>query len=202
MPPRILQLRRPQLILRHRPSSLPLIQHRLLLNLDAEGPPRHCTASRRLPFAAMPLYEIIVDIDSYKEFLTGCSQSAVTRWTEPDAHGRRWPDEAILTLGFRSISETFTSKLKCCPGVLIETVAGPGEQETGSRALISSLRTRWTLQPTSRGPNVETEVRVDIDYRMRHIASDFLIASYVPQVLEAVVKLFERRAYEKLRETS
>lgn len=199
-----MQLRRPQLILRHRPYSSPLIHHRLFLNYDVEGPPRHFTAVRRLPFLAMPLYDIIVDIDSYKEFLPGCSESEVTRWTEPDADGRRRPIEAILTLGWRRLSETFTSKLKCDPGVLIETVAGggPGEPESGSENILSSLRTCWTLRPISRGAKAETEVRVDINYQMRGILFDTLTVSSMPQILESIVILFERRADEKLGLTS
>ncbi|KAI0397271.1 hypothetical protein F5Y17DRAFT_391311 [Xylariaceae sp. FL0594] len=91
-------------------------------------PPQTLTASRRLPYNHKALYGVIADIDSYSAFLPYCSSSRVTSWTaapDPD-FGRRWPTRADLTAGWGGIEQTYTSRVNCVPGSVVEALSGQG----------------------------------------------------------------------------
>ncbi|KAI1367418.1 hypothetical protein F5Y08DRAFT_66500 [Xylaria arbuscula] len=91
-------------------------------------PPQTLTASRRLPHNHVALYNIIADIDSYSAFLPYCSSSRVTSWTaqaDPE-FGRRWPTRADLTAGWGGLEQTYTSRVFCVPGSIVEALSGDG----------------------------------------------------------------------------
>ncbi|KAI0201305.1 hypothetical protein F4808DRAFT_133676 [Astrocystis sublimbata] len=97
-------------------------------------PPQTLTASRRLPYNHAALYALIADIDSYSAFLPYCSVSRVTAWSHPDpqndtdpllAH-RRWPTRADLTAGWGGLEQTYTSRVLCVPGSIVEALSGDG----------------------------------------------------------------------------
>ncbi|KAK7954840.1 Polyketide cyclase/dehydrase and lipid transporter [Apiospora saccharicola] len=144
---------------------------------DANAPPQHLTARRTLPYASDRLYEIIADIDSYPRFLPYCAAARVTHWTNPPPASspspgigestRRWPTQADLTAGWGGLQETYTSRVFCVPGSIVEAIsgeAGPeipaaelarlGLRDPGPRAgiggrggVFKSLVTRWTVRP-------------------------------------------------------
>ncbi|TRX95359.1 hypothetical protein FHL15_003690 [Xylaria flabelliformis] len=89
-------------------------------------PPQTITASRRLPYNHAALYAIIADIDSYSAFLPYCSASRVTAWTahEDPTFGRRWPTRADLTASWGGIEQTYTSRVLCVPGSIVEALSG------------------------------------------------------------------------------
>ncbi|KAI1131976.1 hypothetical protein F5Y10DRAFT_232429 [Nemania abortiva] len=91
-------------------------------------PPQTLTASRRLPYNHAALYSLIADINSYSAFLPYCSASRVTAWTahaDPE-FGRRWPTRADLTAGWGGIEQTYTSRVFCVPGSIVEALSGEG----------------------------------------------------------------------------
>lgn len=123
------------------------------------------TATRILPYPSHSVYQLITDVDSYATFLPYCTASKVTSWSSPDAHDTRWPSRADLTVGYGAYSATFTSKLFCVPGSVVEAHSGtataatsiPREQlahhqhelETPpvDNDVFESLWTRWTVRP-------------------------------------------------------
>lgn len=147
---------------------------------DPNAPPQHLTARRTLPYASERLYEIIADIDSYPRFLPYCASARVTHWTNPPSAcassspadtnpqtQRCWPAQADLTAGWGGLQETYTSRVFCVPGSIVEAIsgeAGPeipaaelarlGLRDPGPRAglggrggVFKSLVTRWTVRP-------------------------------------------------------
>ncbi|KAI1166406.1 hypothetical protein F5B18DRAFT_607142 [Nemania serpens] len=137
MPPTRLLLLRPRLprsrLLRPRPSSPKHVQHlptRTFLSSILPSPlaPQTLTASRRLPYAPAAVYALIADIDGYSAFLPYCGASRVTAWTaRPDpVFGRRWPARADLTAGWGGLEQTYTSRVFCVPGSVVEALSGEG----------------------------------------------------------------------------
>ncbi|KAK8001801.1 polyketide cyclase/dehydrase and lipid transporter [Apiospora marii] len=147
---------------------------------DANAPPQHLTARRTLPYASDRLYDIIADIDSYPRFLPYCASARVTHWTNPPPSSsspaeetnpqaqRRWPAQADLTAGWGGLQETYTSRVFCVPGSIVEAISGeaspeipaaelarlglrdpgPGAAAGGGRGgVFKSLVTRWTVRP-------------------------------------------------------
>ncbi|KAI9829504.1 MAG: hypothetical protein M1819_006324 [Sarea resinae] len=90
----------------------------------AAAEPQTLTATRTLPHAASSLYKIISDVASYSAFVPYCQSSTVTRWSAPDAQGRRWASEADLSVGWGGVQEKFTSRVFCAPERVVEAVSG------------------------------------------------------------------------------
>ncbi|KAI1115838.1 hypothetical protein F5Y14DRAFT_409466 [Nemania sp. NC0429] len=92
--------------------------------------PQTLTARRRLPHAPAAVYALIADIDSYSAFLPYCSVSRVTAWTsardDPVFGRRRWPARADLTAGWGGLEQTYTSRVLCVPGSVVEALSGEG----------------------------------------------------------------------------
>ncbi|KAI0430833.1 hypothetical protein F5Y09DRAFT_306629 [Xylaria sp. FL1042] len=142
-------------------------------------PPQTLTASRRLPYNHIALYNLIADIDSYSAFLPYCSTSRVTSWTthkDPE-FGRHWPTRADLTAGWGGLEQTYTSRVFCVPGSIVEALSGQGARSGiapdvlarhglkdepssvpsptrrtgngGEEGVFKTLVTRWTVTPVT-----------------------------------------------------
>ncbi|KAF2972577.1 hypothetical protein GQX73_g984 [Xylaria multiplex] len=174
-----------------RPTSLPFrfppspIRHQrrgFLSSILSSSPvpPQTLTASRRLPYNHAALYSLIADIDSYSAFLPYCSSSRVTSWTaEKDPEfGRRWPTRADLTAGWGGLEQTYTSRVFCIPGSIVEALSGEGARSgiapdilarhglkdepyyspsstvrsghNGEEGVFKTLVTRWSVTPVER----------------------------------------------------
>lgn len=139
-------------------------------------PPQTLHARRVLPFPVSHLYTIIADIDSYRHFLPHCTASQVTAWTAATTQQQqqqRWPALADLTVGWGLFTQSYTSRVYCVPGEIVEAVSGSasttiptdrlrqiGYDVSGSTrarspgmspGIFDSLVTRWTVRPAPAG---------------------------------------------------
>ncbi|AEO56118.1 hypothetical protein MYCTH_2300663 [Thermothelomyces thermophilus ATCC 42464] len=148
-------------------------------------PPKTVRARRLLPYTPAQVYALIADVDSYKHFLPHCAHSRVTKWTTPPKHPpaqaaatttttpTRYPALADLTVGWGPFTQTYTSRVYCVPGEVVEAVSGSadtsiprevlrsvgyelGEECGGGRpprmeGIFESLVTRWTVKPAGVG---------------------------------------------------
>ncbi|KAK3685416.1 dehydrase and lipid transport-domain-containing protein [Podospora appendiculata] len=154
-----------------------------LPNLSS-GPsaPQTIHARRTLPYPPSQIYSLIANIDSYSSFLPHCASSTVTGWTSPPpAHShqpldasssnnnnKRWPARADLTVGWGPFTESYTSRVYCVPGSIVEAVSGAARTSIPAstlshvgynlaaegavrpgEGLFESLVTRWTVQPVA-----------------------------------------------------
>ncbi|KAK5630739.1 hypothetical protein RRF57_006454 [Xylaria bambusicola] len=164
---------------------------------SAPVPPQTLTASRRLPYNHAALYSIIADIDSYSAFLPYCSSSRVTSWTahkDPE-FGRHWPTRADLTAGWGGIEQTYTSRVFCVPGSIVEALSGDGARSgiapdilakyglkddpitapastigsghSGEEGVFKTLITRWTVTPNTSGGRGEQTEWSDVNLNIR-----------------------------------
>ncbi|KAI1199534.1 hypothetical protein F5X97DRAFT_117461 [Nemania serpens] len=120
---------RPLLLLRRNQLRNPQHTHTRPFLTSILAPPQTVTASRRLPHAPAALYALIADIDSYSAFVPYCSASRVTAWTAAAADPvfrRRWPARADLTAGWGGLEQTYTSRVFCVPGSVVEALSGEG----------------------------------------------------------------------------
>lgn len=175
-------------------------------------------ASRTLPYPSAPIYTIIADVPSYASFLPYCQRSTITHWSAPDAlTGRKWPSIGILTSGFGNLTESFTSRVYCVPGRVVESVGGktqttlPTEQiahhlegqaearvgTEGSEGLLTHLRNTWTVEEV--GHN-QTRIELSLEFRFANPLYAALSAGAAPKVAEAMVRAFEERVRGLLAE--
>ncbi|KAL1836619.1 hypothetical protein VTJ49DRAFT_4867 [Mycothermus thermophilus] len=165
----------------HRPFLLSALAN-LTPDISPDGrppPPKTLHARRVLPYPPDHIYTLIADIDSYRHFLPHCPHSLVTHWTKPQQQDQqrqnptRHPARADLTVGWGPFTQTYTSRVYCVPGSVVEAVSGAAEttipwetlravgyepsadQEHALRTMegiFESLVTRWTVRPVA-GPH-------------------------------------------------
>ncbi|KAF9692244.1 hypothetical protein EKO04_009375 [Ascochyta lentis] len=178
-------------------------------------------ASRTLPYPSAPIYSIIADVPSYASFLPYCQRSTITHWSAPDAvTARRWPSIGILTSGFGNLTESFTSRIYCVPGEIVESVGGATStslsrdqiahhlddagraaeariRTEGSEGLLTHLRSTWTVLALG---GSETRIELALEFAFANPLYAALSGGAAPKVAEAMVKAFEERVRTLLRE--
>lgn len=192
------------------------------------SPAQSLSATRILPYKSSSLYTLIADVDSYSSFLPYCQESKVTKWSAPDKNGKRWPSEADLKVGWGGIQETFTSRLFCVPGSVVEALGGEAtttlskedlEHHSASlnnpavaNSIFQSINTRWTVKPFHYKPPTgrpqtektvhpardQTEVHLSIDFQFGNPIYAALSQAVAPQVAGIMIEAFEVRARKLL----
>ena len=171
--------------------------------------------SRLLPYKPDTLYTIISDVDRYREFIPYCQQSRVTKWSSPDKDGRKWPEEADLKVGWGGFEETYTSKLFCVPGSIVEALGGDAKTTLNksqlahhsqasidapatSNAMFKKMATKWSIQPS--GPD-RTKVDLDIEFQFSNPLYGAVSKAVAPKLAETMIEAFEKRAKSVLGST-
>ncbi|KAF4968857.1 hypothetical protein FSARC_3792 [Fusarium sarcochroum] len=179
-------------------ASTPL--RRSFITLPSSEPQR-LTATRTLPYPTEPLYDLIADVDSYSSFVPYCSRSRVTRWSDPDSTGRRYPTLGDLRVGWGGFDEVFTSRLRCIPGESVEAVSGetaPGGTGPDASAVFRSLVTRWSVRSIAGPPTPRTEVHLAINFQFTNPLYGAVSAAVSDKIAGMMIEAFEKRALEKL----
>ena len=209
-------------------SVKPQIQHtRRFISLPGTEP-QSITATRILPYKSSSLYTLVSDIDSYSSFIPYCLDSKVTKWSEPDKDGQRWPAQADLKVGWAGLEETFTSRLFCVPGSVVEALGGEARTKlpksdlahhaatfdapAKANNIFKSLSTQWTLKPFHYKPPTgqpqtdkavhpsrdQTEVHLSIDFQFANPVYGALSGAVAPKLAGIMIEAFEVRARKLL----
>ncbi|KAK4242513.1 coenzyme Q-binding protein COQ10, mitochondrial [Achaetomium macrosporum] len=186
-------------------------------------PPKTLRARRLLPYPAAQIYTLIADIDSYAHFLPHCTHSRVTRWAtatgKPPAEEaeKRYPALADLTVGWGPLTQTYTSRVYCVPGEVVEAVSGRAETSIAPEVLrrvgyenirdggekmegciFESLITRWTVKPAASPGGKEgaewTEVTLSVTFQFANPALGFAVGQLADDKVDEMVEAFEGRA--------
>ncbi|KAJ4301019.1 Coenzyme Q-binding protein coq10, mitochondrial [Kalmusia sp. IMI 367209] len=214
-------------LLRRPAQQLPTLQQRrtflpnpfqsALNPLNASSQPQTLTATRTLPYSAAPIYSIVSDVQSYSSFLPYCQSSRVTRWSSPDpTYSRKWPSEAELVVGWGNLTESFTSRVFCVPGKIVESIGGGTATDLpakdivhhldGSRdgdkgakgaanGLMTHLRSRWTIEKLG---EERTGVTLALEFAFANPMYTALSAGAAPKVAEIMIRAFEERVQKLL----
>jgi coenzyme Q-binding protein COQ10 len=160
-------------------------------------------------------------VEKYSAFLPYCKSSVVTKWSQPDSNGRKWPSEAELVVGWNALEETFTSKIYCVPGSVVEAVGGRGvttlrkdliqhhqdDSSSSNKAveegILTHLLTRWSVRDFPYKPPPEdsggeaakehTQVGLTIEYQFSNPMYSAMSGAVADRVAGAMIEAFERR---------
>ena len=194
-------------------------------------PPKTLHARRTLPYPPAQIYTLIADIDSYRHFLPHCPHSQITRWTQPPSSSSsappaagqqqqqkpaaRHPALADLTVGWGPFKQTYTSRVYCVPGEVVEAVSGAAMTTIPREALqaagyvdgadtegqgktmdgiFESLITRWTVQPAAANKQEWTDVTLSVTFQFSNPALGFAVGQMADEKVDEMVKAFEGRA--------
>ena len=145
--------------------------------------PRH-SEKRNLPYPPDQLFELVADVQHYQEFLPWVAAVRV-----------RSNSEALmiadLVVGFKSIKETFTSRVtKQRPRkITVEYVEGP----------LKFLQNDWEFEPDGRGG---TNLSFCVDFAFKSRLFETLAGQMFDRALRRMIAAFEKRAHELYSETS
>lgn len=134
--------------------------------------------TRRLPYSAEQIFDLVADVGRYAEFLPWVIATRVRSNSETEM-------VADMVVGFKSIRETFTSRVqKDRPNkIAVHYVDGP----------LSDLDNVWTFRAIDEN-TCEIDFCVDFEFKNRIFQA--LAGQYFDRAFRKMVEAFERRANE------
>lgn len=130
-----------------------------------------------LPYTPEQMFDLVADVDRYREFAPWCVASRVKRWEGEDAF------YADLVVGYRVFRERFSSKvfLNRPHSIHIEYLEGP----------LKHLQNEWLFLPECNG-----HCRIDftVEFEFQNFLFQRLVNVFFNEVVKRMVSAFEMRA--------
>ena len=143
---------------------------------------RRFSETKYLPHPPLDLFDIIVDVDKYAEFLPWCVASRVRQRNDDGSL------IADLSIGYGSLREKFTSSVSSDRDELRVTTtqaAGP----------FKYLRSEWQLLDVSDGG---TTLSFEIEFEFRSFLLEKVIGTIFESAVHKMISAFEKRAADVL----
>ena len=140
---------------------------------------------KNLPYNAVNLFDIVIDIEKYSDFIPWCSKSKIIS-------KKRNKIIADLVISYKFINETFRSYVdydKKKLSIYINYTEGP----------LKSLITSWKFNKIT---NKKTEVIFDIEIKFKFWVFNNLLKKFFSQIEKKMINAFEKRAKEILSKNS
>lgn len=138
--------------------------------------------TRRVAFTPRQMYALVADVERYPEFLPLC-ESLVVNSRARD--GGREVLLADMTVGYKAIRETFTSRVTLDADAL--TIAAEG---TGAAGPFRRLDNRWEFREAPGGCDVD----FSIAYEFRSLMLQALVGALFERAFRRYTAAFEARA--------
>lgn len=145
--------------------------------------PRH-SETRNLPYSPDQMFDLVADVKRYQEFLPWVAATRIR--SDSDTHM-----VADLVVGFKSLKETFTSKVnKHRPdAITIDYIEGP----------LKHLHNEWKFAPDGKGG---TNIDFCVDFAFKSRIFEMLAGQMFDRALRKMIGAFEARAHELYGEGS
>ena len=141
------------------------------------------STKRRVRHSAADMFDLVADVEKYPQFVPLCTALRVRSRTPK---GETNVIVAVMTVAYKVISQTFTSRVtldKPNLVILVEYLDGP----------FSRLQNRWTFRPTD--DNVcEVEFFIEYEFKSRTLA--MLMGAMFDTAFHKFSAAFEKRADE------
>ena len=137
--------------------------------------------TKRLPYTARQMYDLVADVGSYPEFLPWCAAARI-RSREPQGAGEVML--ADLVISFKVFRERFGSRVTLDP----EAMAIDTEYLDGP---FHHMVSNWRFRDLD-GGGCEVSFDVDFEFRNRILQSAVGLVFY--DAMQRIVRAFERRA--------
>lgn len=137
--------------------------------------PQH-KETRFLPWSPEQLFDLVADIRRYPEFLPWVAAIRIREESETEIL-------ADMSVGFKSLRETFTSKVKLerPSHIGVDYVRGP----------LKHLRNDWHFEPADNGG---TMLHFSVDFEFRSRIFEKLAGAFFHDAFKRMVASFESRA--------
>lgn len=142
-------------------------------------------AERVLPFAPADLCRLVGDVREYPKFIPWLKSLRVLKEQPRPAGG--WEGVATATVGWKAITERFSTSVRCEPEkgeVDVALVSGP----------FHALDNRWRFEPHEGG----ARVRFWITYHFKNPVLQAVVAANKDKVARRIMAAFEHEARRRL----
>ena len=139
--------------------------------------------TRRLPYSAKQMYDLVADVASYPDFLPWTAAARVRKVTPQDDGSEVM--EADLVISFKVFRERFGSRVVLWPEdrhIQTEYLDGP----------FKHMVSNWRFADTDDG----CEVHFDVDFEFRNKLLQKAGGLFFYEAMQRIVKAFERRAHD------
>ncbi|MEM1373759.1 MAG: type II toxin-antitoxin system RatA family toxin [Pseudomonadota bacterium] len=143
--------------------------------------PTH-SETKRLPYTAAQMYDLVADVGDYPKFIPWCAAARV-RSREPYEGGELML--ADLVISFRVFRERFGSRVELYPDDLrinTEYIDGP----------FRYMESTWSFADADGG----CDVSFFVDFEFKNAVLQGLIGMVFNDAMQRIVRAFERRAAE------
>jgi coenzyme Q-binding protein COQ10 len=139
--------------------------------------PRH-SEKRNLPYAPEQMFDLVADVKRYQEFLPWVAATRIREDSDTFM-------VADLVVGFRSLKETFTSRVnKRRPdSITIDYVEGP----------LKHLHNEWTFTADGKGG---CDIDFFVDFAFRSRIFEAIAGQMFDRALRRMIGAFEERAHQ------
>ena len=134
--------------------------------------------SKVLPFTDKQLYDIIIDVKSYPEFLPWCKESNIDNKVDNNNF------DATLLIGYKSLNEHYTSRVNGTYLKKIESEAIKGP--------FKYLNSVWIFEKL----NNSCKVTFELNYEFKSFFLARIMGAVFNKASEKMFVAFEKRAHE------
>ncbi|MFC5419214.1 MAG: ubiquinone-binding protein [Stutzerimonas stutzeri] len=137
--------------------------------------------TRRVKHSPEEMFALVADVEKYPQFLPLCEGLTVRRRTPREGGGEVLL--ADMTVGYKAIRETFTSRVTLDPAnlkIVVEYVDGP----------FRYLENRWSFKPLDTG----SEIGFFISYEFASRMLGLLMGAMFDKAFRKFAEAFEKRA--------
>mgnify|MGYP006241866867 CR=1 FL=1 len=131
-----------------------------------------------LPYTDKQLYNIIIDVESYPEFLPWCKDSEIISKIDENNF------DAMLTIGYKALDENYTSRVKGIYLKQIESIA-----VTGPFKYLDSI---WIFKKSGKS----CQVTFTLNYEFKSFFLAKIMGAIFQKASEKMFSAFESRAKE------
>ena len=141
--------------------------------------PTH-SETRRLPYTAQQMYDLVADVAKYPEFLPWTAAARIRETRDLGDHTELLAD---LVISFKVFRERFGSRVTLWPEarkIDTEYLDGP----------FRYMKSDWHFEPTDTG----CRVHFHVDFEFRNMVLQGIIGVVFNEAMQRVVRAFEDRA--------
>lgn len=138
--------------------------------------------TRKLPYSAQQMYDLVADVAKYPAFLPWCAAARIRSQTPEDAATVL---EADLVISFKVFRERFGSRVTLWPDDKVidtEYLDGP----------FKYMKSNWAFVDSDGG----CEVSFFVDFEFRNVILQGIIGVVFNEAMHMIVRAFEKRATE------
>jgi coenzyme Q-binding protein COQ10 len=130
------------------------------------------------------MFDLVADVEKYPQFLPLCEALVVRK---RERAGGKEVLIADMTVGYKAIRETFTSRVTLDPARLAVHAGSVPEYPSGPFARVEN---RWSFAETPDG----CDVTFSISYEFKSMLMQMLVGSLFDRVFRRYAQAFEERA--------